>query len=325
MSNGYANPDNDRFPCQGGATCICAVRICDNAGVWKRAPVSLRRPGPTIGALVGVALVAAGGCAGDESPKPGYVSATPTPMSARVAPSSPPIHTDTSEAKRLRERLVRSIASERPWGTEGPWSPRVLDAMRRVPRHLFVSGVGLVAAYRDAPLPIGHGQTISQPTVVALMTQALELDGDERVLEIGTGSGYQAAVLSVLVRRLFTIELVEPLGVIARRRLRDLGYDNVTMRIGDGYAGWSEHAPFDRIVLTAAPPSMPPALVAQLADGGIIVAPLGDDEQRLVRWTKKGDSIEKTVLGAVRFVPMVPGPTSQGPRDGPSPPVKGSR
>ena len=215
---------------------------------------------------------------------------------------------DTIDARNMRHRLVRSIESfDRPWGEGLRWNPRVLDAMRTVPRHLFMPGHGVASAYRDMPLPIGHGQTISQPTVVALMTQALDLHGTEKVLEIGTGSGYQAAILSLLVGSLFTIEIVAPLGHAAKERLANLGYANVTVRVGDGYLGWPEQAPFDRIILTAAPPEMPAALVQQLADGGTIVAPVGEGEQDLVRWTKRGDTLDKKVLGAVRFVPMVPG------------------
>ncbi len=214
---------------------------------------------------------------------------------------------DTEESQRLRHRLVRSIeAFDRPWG-DLSWSPRVLAAMRQVPRHLFMPDAGMFAAYRDMPYPIGYGQTISQPTVVALMTQALELHGTERVLEIGTGSGYQAAVLSLLAKEVYSIELVAPLGEIAKARLAKLGYDNVTVRIGDGYRGWPEHAPFDRVILTAAPPELPSALVEQLAEGGVIVAPVGEVEQELVKWVKREGRLETTVLGAVRFVPMVPG------------------
>jgi len=215
-------------------------------------------------------------------------------------PAEPP------EARDARERLVRDVAARPPWaGAE--WSPRVLAAMRAVPRHLFVPSASIQQAYADHPLPIGEGQTISQPTIVAVMTDALELSGNERVLEIGTGSGYQAAVLSLLVRQVLTIEIVESLGAAARTRLAELGYKNVEVRIGDGYLGWPEKAPFDRVMLTAAPPEIPRALVDQLAEGGILVAPVGEqgEAQRLVRWTKRGGALEKQDLGAVRFVPMV--------------------
>jgi protein-L-isoaspartate(D-aspartate) O-methyltransferase len=215
---------------------------------------------------------------------------------------------DPPHARDMRARLVQQIeVFDRPWGKEGGWNPRVLEAMRRVPRHLFMPGASIAAAYRDMPYPIGYGQTISQPTVVALMTNALKLTGKETVLEIGTGSGYQAAVLSGLVRELYSIEIVEPLGLAAKERLSQLGYRNVHVRIGDGYKGWPEQAPFDRIILTAAPPEMPAALVEQLKSGGIIVAPVGEVEQDLVRWTKEGRDLTKENLGAVRFVPMVPG------------------
>lgn len=225
-----------------------------------------------------------------------------------IASDAPQVAGDTEDARRLRHRLVRSIQSfDLPWDGGKQWNPQVLDALREVPRHLFMPGYGVAAAYRDIPYPIGHGQTISQPTVVALMTQALHLTGSERVLEIGTGSGYQAAVLSRLAEEVYSIEIVAPLGEAAKERLARLGYDNVTVRIGDGYRGWPEHAPFDRVLLTAAPPALPPALVDQLADGGVIVAPVGGEEQDLVRWVKRGDALDKTVLGAVRFVPMVPG------------------
>jgi protein-L-isoaspartate(D-aspartate) O-methyltransferase len=214
---------------------------------------------------------------------------------------------DSDDARRMRERLVRQIETlDRPWG-EVVWQPRVMAAMVKVPRHLFMPGASIAQSYRDMPYPIGHGQTISQPTIVALMSNALKLDGKEKVLEIGTGSGYQAAVLSLLCGELFSIEIVDPLGREAQARLRSMGYDNVRTRIGDGYLGWPEHAPFDRIILTAAPPTMPTALVDQLVDGGIIVAPVGDVDQELVRWTKRGGKLDKEKLGAVRFVPMVPG------------------
>jgi protein-L-isoaspartate(D-aspartate) O-methyltransferase len=208
----------------------------------------------------------------------------------------------------MRDRLVRQIETfDRPWGKETGWDARVMDALRRVPRHLFMPGASIAAAYRDQPYPIGYGQTISQPTVVALMTHALRLTGNERVLEIGTGSGYQAAVLGVLARDVYSIEIVEPLGTQAAQRLAELGYKNVHVRVGDGYKGWPERAPFDRIILTAAPPQMPRALIEQLSQGGIIVAPVGEHEQTLVRWRKVGDELDKEELGSVRFVPMVPG------------------
>jgi protein-L-isoaspartate(D-aspartate) O-methyltransferase len=186
--------------------------------------------------------------------------------------------------------------------------PKVIEAMRRVPRHAFVPGASLSEAYEDHPLPIGYDQTISQPSLVALMTQALELDGHERVLEIGSGSGYQAAILSLLSKHVYTIEIVPELGERARKRLAELGYQNVSVRVGDGYRGWPEQAPFDRIILTAAPPELPQALVSQLTEGGILVAPVGgrDGVQTLYRYRKRGAELEVENLGGVRFVPMVP-------------------
>jgi protein-L-isoaspartate(D-aspartate) O-methyltransferase len=214
---------------------------------------------------------------------------------------------DSPEARLARDRLVRSIETDgNPWEGSGPWDPRVLEAMRSVARHRFMPGSPLRRAYMDTPAPIGHGQTISQPTMVAIMSQALSLHGTERVLEIGTGSGYQAAILSVLAREVFTIEIIPALGETAKSRLAALGYRNVEVRIGDGYKGWPERAPFERILLTAAPPEIPKALVDQLAEGGILVAPVGDvPPQRLVRWTRVRGALKKEDLGAVRFVPMV--------------------
>lgn len=205
-----------------------------------------------------------------------------------------------NEASVRRDKLVDAISAE-------VRDRRVLDAMRRVPRHLFVPGTSLTEAYGDWPLPIGEGQTISQPTVVAMMTEALKLAGNERVLEIGTGSGYQAAILSLLCKEVFTIELLPRLGERAGALLRELHYDNVQVRVGDGYEGWPEKAPFDRIILTAAPPEIPKALVEQLADGGIMVAPIGDFVQSLVRVRKRGGTITTETLSGVRFVPMVRG------------------
>jgi protein-L-isoaspartate(D-aspartate) O-methyltransferase len=203
--------------------------------------------------------------------------------------------------------MVREIEMRGgPWeGTD--WDERVLAAMREVPRHAFAPDVSVSAAYRDMPQPIGLGQTISQPTVVAMMTQALALSGEEKVLEIGTGSGYQAAILGRLSARVFTIEIKEPLAMRAKETLARLGFDNVVVRAGDGYAGWPEEAPFDRIIVTAAPETLPQALVDQLAEGGIMVAPVGPDGglQRLYRYRKKGGRLEKEDLGGVLFVPMV--------------------
>jgi protein-L-isoaspartate(D-aspartate) O-methyltransferase len=182
---------------------------------------------------------------------------------------------------------------------------RVLAALRKVPRHEFVPEDRRDQAYEDRPLPIGWGQTISQPYVVAAMSEVLRLDGSERVLEVGTGSGYQAAVLSVLAREVYTIEIVEPLATRARADLARLGYTNVQVRFGDGYRGWPEAAPFDAIILTAAPDHVPEPLLAQLAPGGRMVLPLGSWSQELVLLTKDAEGqVHRRVLFGVRFVPM---------------------
>jgi protein-L-isoaspartate(D-aspartate) O-methyltransferase len=183
-------------------------------------------------------------------------------------------------------------------------SPRVLDAMQRVPRHLFVPEDMRAAAYSDYPLTIGYGQTISQPYIVAFMTEALDVQPSHAVLEIGTGSGYQAAVLAELARAVYTIEIIEPLAQSARKTLSSLGYANVTVRTGNGYLGWPEHAPYDRIIVTAAPEEIPPALVQQLRVGGLMAVPVGAGEQelRVVRRRQSGLEVVKTL--PVRFVPM---------------------
>jgi protein-L-isoaspartate(D-aspartate) O-methyltransferase len=198
-----------------------------------------------------------------------------------------------------RARMVRTQIAAR-----GVDDQRVLEAMERVPRHLFVPGGVAHASYDDSPLPIGHGQTISQPYIVALMSELLELDGSEKVLEIGTGSGYQAAILGELADEVYTIEIVEPLAEESRDRLATLGYQNVHVRAGDGYRGWPEHAPFDAIILTAAPPEIPQPLIDQLADGGILAAPVGDVYQELLVLEKTARGLERREVIPVRFVPM---------------------
>lgn len=183
--------------------------------------------------------------------------------------------------------------------------PRVLDAMRKVPRHRFVPARVRSEAYGDHPLPIGHDQTISQPYIVAFMTQALKVAPTHKVLEIGTGSGYQAAVLGELARDVYTIEIVTPLAESAKALLAELGYRNVHVRAGNGYLGWPEQAPFDRIMVTAAPDEVPPALVEQLKVGGLMAIPVGtmfDQELRILRRTEKGLETLETL--PVRFVPM---------------------
>ncbi|MBN1496957.1 MAG: protein-L-isoaspartate(D-aspartate) O-methyltransferase [Spirochaetes bacterium] len=204
--------------------------------------------------------------------------------------------------EKLREIMVKDQIEAR-----GVSDERVLRAMRSVERHKFIPGIHISSAYEDHPLPIGHGQTISQPYIVALMTELCELDGDEKVLEIGTGSGYQAAILSLLAKEVYSIEIVEPLAKSARTRLAELGYDRVQVKIGDGYRGWPEKAPFDVIILTASPPRIPQQLIDQLADGGILVAPEGDYTQELVKIVKRGGTVSKKTVTYVRFVPMIHG------------------
>jgi protein-L-isoaspartate(D-aspartate) O-methyltransferase len=202
---------------------------------------------------------------------------------------------EAARARMVEEQIAgRGVADE-----------RVLSAMRKVPRHEFVPEGLRESAYEDRPLPIGYGQTISQPYVVAAMSEVLRLDGSERVLEVGTGSGYQAAVLSLLAREVYSIEIVEPLATRARADLARLGYANVHVRFGDGYRGWSEAAPFDAIILTAAPDHVPEPLLAQLAAGGRMVLPLGSWSQELVLLTKDAEGeVHRQVLFGVRFVPM---------------------
>ena len=189
----------------------------------------------------------------------------------------------------------------------GVRDPRVLDAMRRVPRERFVTTGSEALAYRDAPLSIGHGQTISQPYIVAVMSEAAAIGPDAVVLEIGTGSAYQAAILGELARQVYSIEVVPVLAQRAASLLRELGYANVRTRLGDGYAGWPEHAPFDAIVVTAAPPEVPAALKQQLRVGGRLVIPVGTEDQALIVIRRTADGFTEQRLMPVRFVPMVRG------------------
>jgi protein-L-isoaspartate(D-aspartate) O-methyltransferase len=213
-----------------------------------------------------------------------------------------------------RARLVEEVeamyaATARETGLPR-MSPVVRGALAAVERHRFVPESQRDAAYRNHPLPIGAGQTISQPYIVALSTDLIEPRPHHRVLEVGTGSGYQAAVLAAIVARVYSIELIEDLGRPAAARLAALGYANVEVRIGDGYAGWPERAPFDGIVVTAAAPRVPEALVAQLARGGRMVIPVGERHgvQELLVVTKRADGgIERRSVLPVRFVPLVPG------------------
>jgi protein-L-isoaspartate(D-aspartate) O-methyltransferase len=199
----------------------------------------------------------------------------------------------------MREKMVETQIRAR-----GVKDPRVLSAMLKVERHLFVPAESQASAYDDHPLPIGEGQTISQPYIVALMTELLELKGDEKVLEVGTGSGYQAAILGELAREVYSIEIIEKLAASARDLLLRLGYKNIFVKAGDGYLGWPEVAPFDGIIVTCAPDHIPQPLLDQLKEGGRMVVPVGSYSQELVKITKRFGRIEKTNVIPVMFVPM---------------------
>ncbi|MBI1951573.1 MAG: protein-L-isoaspartate(D-aspartate) O-methyltransferase [Acidobacteria bacterium] len=202
----------------------------------------------------------------------------------------------------MRARMVREQI-ERRGVTDG----RVLRAMASVPRHLFVPEYLKDSAYDDGPLPIGEDQTISQPYIVAFMTEAIRPQPADRVLEIGTGSGYQTAVLAGLVRHVYTMEVRPRLAGVVRERLHDLGCANVTLRVDDGSGGWPEEAPFDAILVTAAAHRVPEALMEQLGTGGRLVIPIGSGDQELVRMTRGGDGFDRERLLPVRFVPLVGG------------------
>ena len=225
------------------------------------------------------------------------------PLAAACA--AEPVTQEEADMAPERERMV-----ERDIAARGVSDPRVLEAMRSVPRHRFVDPRQARGAYGDHPLPIGSGQTISQPYIVAHMTELARPGPGDRALEIGTGSGYQAAVLSPLVEHVYTIEIVPELAERAAAVLDELGYDNVTVRQGDGWAGWPEHAPFEVIVVTAAPDEVPPALVEQLAPGGRLVIPVGPvhavQELRLIEKSESG-ALRDRRIAPVRFVPMTGG------------------
>jgi len=217
-----------------------------------------------------------------------------------AGPTDATQRTDSDPTATARRRMIREQIEAR-----GISNRAVLDAMARVPRHELVPPPQRASAYEDRPLPIGFDQTISQPYIVAYMTEALQISRDHRVLEIGTGSGYQAAVLSVLAREVYSIEIVPELADSARRTLAATGYTNVQVRTGNGYAGWPEHAPFARIIVTAAPPEVPRALIDQLEVGGLMLVPVGTlfQEMTIVRKTQSGVTEQRTI--PVRFVPMV--------------------
>lgn len=216
-----------------------------------------------------------------------------------VAASALAVEGDSPEQQAAREEMVREQIEARDVR-----DARVLKAMRLVARHLFIPAELQRYAYEDTPLPIGHGQTISQPYIVAFMSEAMELKPGDRVLEIGTGSGYQAAVLAHLAREVYTIEIVEPLAKQAEERIKRLGYTNIKLRVGDGYRGWPEAAPFDAIMVTAAPDHVPAPLVEQLREGGRLVLPVGRFSQDLIRIRRTREGPVRESLLPVRFVPM---------------------
>lgn len=238
----------------------------------------------------------------------------PTPLSADNLPSPQSVDTVAADTVDWERPRFEQRQDERHEMVEKGIENRniiddqeVLDAMRHVPRHFFVPKNYQEHAYKNRPLPIGYDQTISQPLIVAYMTDLLNIEAGEKVLEIGTGSGYQAAVLSELTPHVYTIEIVKPLGDQAIKRFEILGYDTITTKIGNGYKGWPKYAPFDAIILTAAPEEIPQPLINQLAPGGVLVAPVGsvDDNQVLTKITKTKDGkIKREQKMPVRFVPM---------------------
>ncbi|MFP4681603.1 MAG: protein-L-isoaspartate(D-aspartate) O-methyltransferase [Chitinispirillaceae bacterium] len=198
------------------------------------------------------------------------------------------------------ERLIKKIREK------GITDERVLEAFRKVPRHQFVDGAMYAQAYDDNALPIGLGQTISQPSIVALMTQLLDLTKDEKILEIGTGSGFQAAILAQFSRRVYTVERHRELGERSRKRLREMGFENIVFKIGDGSNGWSQWSPFDRIIVTAGAPVTPEVLAKQLAVGGIMIIPAGDRrEQELMVYRNTEGGLIAQSAGKVVFVPLI--------------------
>ena len=207
----------------------------------------------------------------------------------------------TDKYEKVRQRMVREQIVAR-----GIKNQNVIQSMLNVQRHLFVPKNQERMAYEDRPLPIGEGQTISQPYIVALMTETLELDENMRVLEIGTGSGYQAAILAEIVNEVYTIEIIETLGIKAKNTLTDLNYKNIKFKIGDGYKGWEESAPFDAIIVTCAPSNIPKPLENQLKEGGRMIIPLGGSiTQELVLLEKNIGKLIRKEVASVRFVPMI--------------------
>jgi protein-L-isoaspartate(D-aspartate) O-methyltransferase len=246
--------------------------------------------------LLLLALLA--GCAGSDS------TPAPSPTGPSVSPAATPAAAAATPAaafQRQRQQMV-----ERQIEGRGITDEAVLEALATVPRHAFVPADYQSQAYNDHPLPIGYGQTISQPYIVALMTELVDLQPGERVLEIGTGSGYQAAVLAQVTDQVYTIEIVPELARRAQQTFEQLGYDQIEAKQGDGYWGWEEHAPFDAIVVTAAPDHVPQPLVNQLADGGKMVIPIGPPGGYQSLWIleRQGEQITRRNWGGVRFVPF---------------------
>jgi protein-L-isoaspartate(D-aspartate) O-methyltransferase len=248
--------------------------------------------------MAALAAGCGGGGAGDGAEGPPRPDSRPAPPRSHPFPPEPPHRAE--ERRRMVEGCVRAL---------GVTDARVLAAMAAVPRHLFVPAEVVESSYDDTPLPIGHGQTISAPDIVGYMSQAVGVGPGSRVLDVGTGSGYQAAVLAEMGCRVHSVEIVEALAREADARLRGLGYRGVTVRCGDGYEGWPGEAPFDAIVVAAAPPEVPPRLVEQLRPGGRMVIPVGEQgaAQRMLVLTKRADGgVDSRETLAVRFVPLVP-------------------
>jgi protein-L-isoaspartate(D-aspartate) O-methyltransferase len=215
------------------------------------------------------------------------------------------------ELESLLDEIRQEVRDTRRFTGRQVLDERVMRALRKVPRHVFVPNPLQGCAYLNDPLPIGHGQTISQPYIVALMTDLIQPKADHVVLEVGTGSGYQAAILAELVRQVYSLEIVDELAVLASERLQDLGYENVEVRLGNGHFGWAEHAPYDAIIVTAAASGIPPPLVDQLKPGGTLVIPIGEryfgQDLMLVQKDERGRVKKKSVL-PVTFVPLIGSP-----------------
>ena len=295
---------------------VVIMLVLATAGCRTAASPSPRRDGSPVPVTPPTATAPATRGGATDSPPPGGIpAATVTPAATGTAPTPASSETpsfpipssvdrdfaDSDEMRGQRDQLVDSYIAPRVTDA------RVIAAMRAVPRHSFVPTQWLGAAYSDHPLPIGHGQTISQPSLVAMMTELLRLDEGDRVLEIGTGSGYQAAILGELTPEVYSVEIIPELAGIARVVLDRLGYGDVRIDRRDGYFGWKEHAPYDAIIVTAAPDHLPPTLVAQLdPDGGRMVIPIGPVGDVQVLWlvTRQGDEVAMERVLEVRFVPL---------------------